>query len=256
MNKETIHLFCFRLENYASLLKYKDEYLTIKELGEAEKFVSPNNLYKLLSYLIRRVVLARYLNCKPAEVSFSYKKTGKAYLTESKPQFNVSHSQGWFLLGVTDNKEIGVDLEVIKDMPKLDSFIDSYVSPERKNSLLLCKGYEKLSLTYLDWCMKESFVKASSLGIIEDFTKLNYIAESSSSYLETNSFTKQFSWKIDNKAINKARSNMFIYSCQDELAIAVTLANDSSGINNNIIAPNIIHYKINPVLTDLELIKF
>lgn len=256
MQDNSILLLIFELDKYFELLEFKEKYSTVEERGKAEKYLSPKNNYQLLTFIIRRIVLSKYLKCDPLDIHYTYNKNGKPCLLGSELNFNVSHSQNRFLMGLTLNKSIGVDLELIKPIFKLDSFIDAYVSIEQKKRLLRSEGYDRLVLTYLDWCMKESFVKARGYGIKEEFKNLSYILENPDTDFENTNCERQFSWCIDKEYTNEATSNMNIFTFDEELAIAVSTIKQRNVFNENMFFNNTTHYKVNPNLKSSELFTF
>ena len=255
-NKCNLALLLFRLENYEDLLDHQEEYSTREERREADKFASPKNKYKLLSYILRRYVLAKYLKRPPLMINFLYNDFGKPYLEDSEIDFSVSLSGKWFLMGLVKNRFVGVDLEMINYIPKLNSFINKYVSKEQKKALLTIKGYDKLVLTHLDWCMKESFMKARGFGIKDDFRSYNYIMENPEIAAESDDYKKIFTWSLDNKYLTNATSNMHFYSYDEDLALAITTMQHHTQVEGDSLGNNIIHYKVNPTLIDSDLLLF
>lgn len=253
MAERPISLLLFRLEDYLDLLNHKDEYSTSEERNEANNYVSPKNDYKLLSYILRRIVLSEYLNCKPSGIKYNYNENGKPYLLNSKLNFSVSLSQKWFLMGLAWNKSIGVDLEVINKISKLNSFINAYVSKEQKRKRITIQGYDKLVMTYLDWCMKESFIKAKGVGIKEDFKKFSYILENPHIDPEGDDYEKHFSWKIEGKYTNEVTSNMHLYRYDEDLALSVSTIKKRKLLDDNSFSYNTFYYKANPNLIRDEL---
>lgn len=63
-----------------------------------------------LSHLFRRTLLASYLDLSPEQLIFAVSDKGKPALVNAPLHFNVSHSEGWHLLLVSD-APCGVDIE-------------------------------------------------------------------------------------------------------------------------------------------------
>ena len=238
-------MFLFNLDKYKFLLVKATLYSTLEEICESKKYAFPLNDYKILSYMIRRIILSDQLKCDPLEVSFVYNDVRKPFLLNSELNFNVSHSGKWFLIGITKNKSIGVDLEVIKNIPKLDSFIESYASPEQKIKLLKLESSEKLVHTHFDWCLKESFVKARGDGIKEDFTKLNYQLDIPKIDSKNEDYKKRYIWSVDNNYIPHTSS--YLYRCyyDQDLVLSVT----TIGNKEDTLIEEMTFLKLNPELS-------
>ncbi|MFI4918529.1 MAG: 4'-phosphopantetheinyl transferase family protein, partial [Legionellales bacterium] len=59
-----------------------------------------------------RIILARYLDCAPEDLEFTYNDYGKPDVINTKSlQFNISHSADLALLAVGMNHPMGVDIE-------------------------------------------------------------------------------------------------------------------------------------------------
>lgn len=112
----------------------------------------PGNAEALLSQLVRRDLLARYINQSPAGLRFVVGDKGKPALVGSDLHFSVTHSQGWHLCLVSD-APCGVDVEpwdrqmdkllrpaVLKRFAERDALVDA-------TAFLRC------------WVMKEAWAK-------------------------------------------------------------------------------------------------
>jgi len=68
----------------------------------------------ILACALRRSILSRYLRAKPHELKFTYNKNGKPQLSGGELRFNVSHSSGLMVCGVSRRFDVGVDVERIR----------------------------------------------------------------------------------------------------------------------------------------------
>lgn len=110
-----------------------------------------------------RLILARYLNVPPRELCFGYGPVGKPFLAEPAHarslHFNVSHADTLALCAVSEQHEVGVDLERVRD---IDGLPDSYALMRSPLERCTCIGS---SLFYHCWTAREACIKASGIGI-------------------------------------------------------------------------------------------
>ncbi|MEO0456976.1 MAG: 4'-phosphopantetheinyl transferase, partial [Cyanobacteria bacterium P01_A01_bin.114] len=69
-----------------------------------------------------RHILSRYLDCRPAEVAFTYGEYGKPQVSnDSALAFNLSHSEDLALCAVGYRQRLGIDLEHLRPLTHFDS---------------------------------------------------------------------------------------------------------------------------------------
>lgn len=84
--------------------------------------------------------------------------------------FNISHSNNMILCCVDKNNNLGVDIEKIKEIPK-----DIFDMVFHKNELKYYKNMTQEQF-YKIWTLKEAYSKYTSLGLSEDFLKIDTTA--------------------------------------------------------------------------------
>lgn len=118
---------------------------------------------------ILRTILGHYLGVEPSWVQFCYGKNKKPALANTtfkgEIHFNLSHSEGLALYAFNRNREIGVDIEYIRDIPEIEQIAKRFFS-ERENAVfqILPKSKKREAL-FNCWTRKEAFVKAMGDGL-------------------------------------------------------------------------------------------
>jgi 4'-phosphopantetheinyl transferase len=116
-----------------------------------------------------RHLMGRYTGTDPAALCFAYGPQGKPSLTgEAGPtrvEFNLSHSSGWALLGVTRGRAIGVDLKAARHVPELEDIARRTFAPAEANQVLHLPPVQRTEWFYACWTRKEAFVKAVGGGL-------------------------------------------------------------------------------------------
>lgn len=114
-----------------------------------------------------RKILADLLGIHPVEISFRYGLNGKPFLAgpESCLQFNVSHSEGEVMVGVTVEVSVGVDVEAIRpDFPH-EEIVSEYFSKRELSEYRALPASERICAFYAGWTRKEAFIKATGEGV-------------------------------------------------------------------------------------------
>ena len=119
-----------------------------------------------------RHILARYAQVNPASLNFDYGRYGKPFLKDSKSlQFNLSHSGEYALCGVA-RATIGVDIEQLRSMDRVDSLIQRCLAPSEQQTLANLSASQQ-STGFLEyWTCKEAYLKATGQGISESLTSI------------------------------------------------------------------------------------
>lgn len=120
---------------------------------------------------VLRVLLGRYLNVPPADVSFRYGRTGKPELSsafhDTNLQFNLSHSHGQLLFAIARHCAIGVDIEMIRPETDIERIAERFFSFAETEQLRALTGLGKRAGFFNGWTRKEAYLKARGEGIGE-----------------------------------------------------------------------------------------
>jgi 4'-phosphopantetheinyl transferase len=122
-----------------------------------------------------RFLLGKYLNKFPNTIQFALGADKKPLLNKNSGDnmhFNISHS-GDFVLIAISNSEVGVDIEKISPDFSYKEILQSNFSKEEidfiQNSLHAIESF------YLLWTRKESLVKATSKGLIDNLNLISVL---------------------------------------------------------------------------------
>jgi 4'-phosphopantetheinyl transferase len=116
-----------------------------------------------------RILLGRYLDLPPRQLSFSYSPYGKPQLAGvsggAALRFNVSHSHGIALYAVALGREIGVDVEYIRREVVGESIAEHFFSAREVASLRALPAEMQPQAFFNCWTRKEAFIKAIGEGL-------------------------------------------------------------------------------------------
>jgi 4'-phosphopantetheinyl transferase len=112
-----------------------------------------------------RALLASYLNCAPGDLHIERDPHGKPRLADAGLQFNVSHSGGAVLIGVSREQPLGVDLELPRRSRPVLDLARRYFDPGEAAALTALPAARQQAAFVGLWSCKEAWLKAQGRGI-------------------------------------------------------------------------------------------
>jgi 4'-phosphopantetheinyl transferase len=156
-----------RLDQQEKLTPPRLAWLDESERARASRFYSPEyaNRWRV-AHVALRGILASVTGLQPAALRFSYDRDRKPRLdSQSRVRFNLTHSADIALVAVSDGAEVGVDVEQLRPVPEMEGVAASHFAPEEQAALWSAPDGERLATFYRIWTRKESYVKATGVGI-------------------------------------------------------------------------------------------
>jgi 4'-phosphopantetheinyl transferase len=157
----TIHL-----EADPARLAYLNEILAPEERERANRFRFPEHRRR---YIVCRgtvrELLSPYVNLAPAAIRFDHNPYGKPSVPGSGVRFNVSHSGDWAMLAVSDQLEVGIDVERIDPSFAQEQIPERFFSPREVEHLRSLPESEQTAAFFRCWTRKEAYIKARGLGL-------------------------------------------------------------------------------------------
>jgi 4'-phosphopantetheinyl transferase len=121
-----------------------------------------------------REALAGYLEMEPAAVTISEGEYGKPQLYGQERaggiRFNVSHAGGLILIAVSKGRDVGCDLEELRQDLEFRPMAERYFSPREREELFSLPAAEQLAAFYRCWTRKEAYLKATGSGFSQPST--------------------------------------------------------------------------------------
>jgi 4'-phosphopantetheinyl transferase len=112
-----------------------------------------------------RALLGRYLDADPRSLEFTFGNRGKPALRGAALQFNLSHSGAMAACAVALDKEIGIDIELIRPMSDLESIARRFFHAEECRKLLVLSEEDRETAFFRCWTRKEAYIKALGDGL-------------------------------------------------------------------------------------------
>ena len=137
----------------------------------------------IFSKSIRKKILAQYLDVEPESLRFSKGVHGKPILKgKSDLHFNISHTDNYWIMALSKEDEIGVDIEHHKNRKNMDGIVSSYFhSAEHEEYQKQKSDTDKKDFFYHIWTRKEAYAKYLGLGLNYDFSSSDFRNDHTSS---------------------------------------------------------------------------
>lgn len=110
-------------------------------------------------------LLASYLGCAPGDLHIVRDGHGKPRLADAPLEFNVSHSGGAVLIGVSRDQPLGVDLELSRRSRPVLGLARRYFHPDEAAALTALPEAGRQGAFLRLWSCKEALLKAQGRGI-------------------------------------------------------------------------------------------
>lgn len=122
--------------------------------------------YYLARHTLLRKILGKYID--PEEIKFKYNDHKKPVLliSPSSPDlnFNLSFSSGHFILAICRGTEIGVDIERVKELDKLDQVARTNFTAREYHQLMELPEELRKQYFFKLWTRKEAVMKGKGEG--------------------------------------------------------------------------------------------
>jgi 4'-phosphopantetheinyl transferase len=118
---------------------------------------------------VLRLLLGRYLDARPEDMSFSYGSHGKPSLAgkhrASLLRFNASHSGELAVYSFVQEYEIGVDVEYVKSNFATEEIAERFFSASEIETLTALPKPGRAAEFFRLWTRKEAYIKAIGTGL-------------------------------------------------------------------------------------------
>lgn len=144
--------------------------LSDDEISRASRFVfDRDRRYYIVARASLRRLLSERLGMRPESIEFDYGKYGKPVLGKSLSgrslHFNASRSNDIAAYAFSKEREIGIDVEAVRDLPDINDIADHCFSEKEKASYSCLDEADRLKGFFNCWTRKEAFVKALGEGL-------------------------------------------------------------------------------------------
>jgi len=180
LSSQDVHVWCANLKVSASELLRLSELLSSDEKEKADCFRFRDDRDRYIAGRgTLRSILGNYLDTLPQDIRFSYSGTGKPSLANSSAHimFNASHSASLFLIALSIDRKVGVDVEQIRHDFPFEEIAPRVFSCNELSKLHPLAAESRITAFFDLWTRKEALLKASGHGFsapVDEIDVLSY----------------------------------------------------------------------------------
>ncbi len=170
----TIHVWRATLAGAAFAAPRGRGMLAADEIGRAAQYrFGRDRAQFIVTRALLRILLGRYLDTAPSQISLTYGPSGKPELVTSahplRLRFNVSRSNDVALYAFALDRQVGIDVERIRSDVAVETVAEHFFSPSEVATLRRLPSSLQAQAFFDGWTRKEAYVKATGRGIGEGF---------------------------------------------------------------------------------------
>jgi len=170
MQVAEVHVWRCRLESPPGESAKLGEDLSPSEKNRAARFVREEDRRRfILSHSALRGILGSYLQVDPKRIAFRVNRYGKPFLggqfRKSDMRFNMAHSGSFALVAIAWGREIGVDVELVRDAVDFLQIAERFFSIEERRYLSSQPSTRMKEAFFQCWSRKEAYIKALGKGL-------------------------------------------------------------------------------------------
>ncbi len=168
------------IDQWSTLVDHYESILSADEIERWRGMVLPSKAQRWRASRVGlRKTLAGLLSCTPAAISFATSDLGKPCIAypQTELQFSFSHSANMAILATTKSGPIGIDVEEVREVRRLEDKARLFLNAQELDELLACPKEDR-SIEFLKrWVQKESLAKALGGGLADVFGMLEIHAD-------------------------------------------------------------------------------
>jgi len=179
---DQVHVWQIRADDAALCMACCENLISTVERDRAArfKFEKDRGSYTV-AHAALRSILAGYLNVAPSDLEFEIGRRGKprlapAFIKDSL-EFNLSHSSEVALIAVTREREIGVDIEHIKENFAFAEVAERYFTTREVSAIRALPQDLQRRAFYQCWTSKEAFLKAKGVGLSGELDEVEILLD-------------------------------------------------------------------------------
>lgn len=170
IDRDTVHVWRARFQPAFPSRKRLAESLSEEETDRAKRFVHPSDRDRyVFSHGVLRSILCHYVGCVPRELGFKADEYSKPCLVSPADgkgiQFNISHSGDMTLVAVSRGPAVGIDVELVREVPDALQIVTRFFSPQEREFFASVPQTDLRDSFFDYWTSKEAFLKAMGEGL-------------------------------------------------------------------------------------------
>ena len=167
---EEVHVWRAALARPPGEVEALECLLSEDELRRAERFHFPRDRSSfVVARGTLREILSLYVGLPPGLLQFGYNAFGKPELIGASGamgvRFNLSHAGSLALYAVAAGREVGVDVEVVREGVACEELAEMFFSRWERTALLALPAGDRRRAFFECWARKEAYIKGRGEGL-------------------------------------------------------------------------------------------
>jgi len=210
---EEMHVWILQWRSMTDWMKENWGILNEEEIKQYTSYVKYEDMMRgAIGRIAVKKISSSYLGKEIKDIQIERGRFGKPYLYCSGNRlsinYNLSHSGEIVMLVFGRNVQVGVDVQVIKQIQEYQRLAENYFSPEEAAVVIRQNNIESF---FEYWTAKEAYVKAIGCGFYKDFDSFSVKIGGTSS----ERFGGQI-WQICQITVDKCHKACLVYGRRNE----------------------------------------
>lgn len=171
LDPRRVELWCTFLEDIEAQSRWP-EYLSMCDARERERAARMRlpgaRRRHLAARALVRTALSHYAPITPEAWTFGADAHGRPRIVAPEPpqpiEFNIAHSAGLVVVGVSAGRPVGVDVEHVRRRTDTVA-LERYFAPVERTALAALAAEPRRARFFELWTLKESYLKARGVGL-------------------------------------------------------------------------------------------
>lgn len=170
LQRNEVHVWIASLNKPVHDLQLLKQTLSDSERERANRFRFDSDRVRFIAaHGQLRMILARYVGIEPRVLDFASEQHGKPHLSlpagPSFLKFNLSRSGDIGLIGITRDRNIGVDIEAVHQVVDFNGIVRDFFSPKEQAMFRTLPESERPKAFFRCWTCREAYLKATGSGL-------------------------------------------------------------------------------------------
>jgi len=164
-----VQIWFARLDRHSAELARLERLLSPDERARADRLLDRQLSARFVAGRgFLRETLAEFLGVQPADLRFAAGEHGKPRLIaeagSASLRFNLSHADDRAILAVASDREVGIDLERVRDDLPFREMAQRFYSTRERTELFSLPEDRQLAAFFRCWTRKEAYLKGCGSG--------------------------------------------------------------------------------------------
>ena len=177
-----VHVYQINISKHIDQISDLRKILSKDETEKADRFkIEKDSKQYIVSRGSLRKILSEYIHIDSYSINFSYTEFAKPFLENSKIHFNLSHSGDWCCIAVSLIKDIGIDIEKVREIEDVSKIAERYFALNEFEHIKNFEGTDQINEFFRIWTLKEAFIKAVGEGLSFPLKNFSVISDKNES---------------------------------------------------------------------------